>query len=114
GVAFVGIDANQQDSLQKIAHFAREHRIEFPILKDRGNVVADQWGAQRTPEVFVLDATRTVRYWGRIDDQYGVGYSRPVATKNFIAAALDELLAGKEVQEPASPPVGCYIGRVQP
>src|SRR5262245_18498490 len=55
GVAFLGIDANQQDGITQIAHLAREHHIEFPILKDIGNAVADQLGAQRTPEVFVLD-----------------------------------------------------------
>jgi len=61
GVAFVAIDSNQQDSLAEIAHFARESRIEFPVLKDAGNVVADRFGAQRTPEVFLLDPSRKVR-----------------------------------------------------
>ncbi len=112
GVAFVGIDANQQDALAEIAHFAREYRIEFPILKDAGNAVADRLGAERTPEVFVLDAKRVIRYWGRIDDQYGVGYSRRTPTRSFVADALDDLLAGKAVREPAQDPVGCYIGRV--
>jgi len=113
GVAFVGIDANQQDTLAEIAHYAREYSIDFPILKDPGNAVADQCGAQRTPEVFVVDAKRVIRYWGRIDDQYGVGYVRASATRNFVADALDDLLAGKEVGEPAQEPVGCFIGRVQ-
>jgi peroxiredoxin/mono/diheme cytochrome c family protein len=112
GAAFVGIDSNQQDSLAEIAHFAREFKIEFPILKDAGNVVADQVGALRTPEVFLLDAERKVRYWGRIDDQNGVGYSRPRPLKQDLAAALDELLAGKEVSQTAQPPSGCFIGRV--
>jgi peroxiredoxin len=111
GVAFLGINANQQDSLAKIAHYARQHKIEFPILKDAGNVVADRFGAQRTPEAFVLDAGRVVRYWGRIDDQYGVGYARPSPEKNYVAAALDELLAGKPVSQPQVEPVGCHIGR---
>jgi peroxiredoxin len=39
-VAFIAIDSNQQDSLAEIAHYAREHKIEFPILKDPGNKVA--------------------------------------------------------------------------
>jgi peroxiredoxin len=94
GVAFFGINANQQDSLAEIAHYAKLHKIEFPILKDAGNVVADQFGATRTPEAFVLDGQRVVRYWGQIDDQYGVGYARPAPTKSYVAAALDELLAG--------------------
>jgi hypothetical protein len=83
------------------------------MLKDPGNVVADQFGAKRTPEVFVLDASRTVRYWGRIDDQFGVGYARTKSTADHLAKALDELLAGKEVSQPACEPVGCFIGRVQ-
>ena len=55
GVQFVAIDANQQDGLAKIAQFVRTSKIEFPVLKDLGNKVADQFGATRTPEVFVLD-----------------------------------------------------------
>ena len=50
--------------------------FKFPVLKDPANKIADQFGAVRTPEVFVLDADRVVRYWGRIDDQYGVGYQK--------------------------------------
>ena len=111
GVAFVGIDSNQQDSLSEIAHYAREHRLEFALLKDPGNAVADQFSAQRTPEAFVLDSQRRVVYHGRIDDQYGVGYARANVTKRELAAALDELLAGREISSPSNKPVGCYIGR---
>jgi peroxiredoxin len=113
GVAFVGINSNQQDSLAEIAHYARESGISFPILKDPASKVADQFGAKRTPEAFVLDSDRRIRYWGRIDDQYGVGYSRSKATRNDLALALDELLAGKEISRPAVEPVGCIIGRVR-
>jgi hypothetical protein len=113
GVAFLGIDANEQDGITQIAHLAREHHIEFPILKDVGNAVADQLGAQRTPEVFVLDEKRVVRYWGRVDDQYGVGYSRPRLTRRDLAVALEELLAGKPVSQPVGHPEGCFIGRVR-
>ncbi|HEY1786117.1 MAG TPA: thioredoxin family protein, partial [Pirellulales bacterium] len=112
GVAFVGIDSNAQDSLADIAHYAREHKITFPILKDPGNVVADRFGAERTPDAFVLDADRTIRYRGMIDNQHAVGYSRPTATKNYVADALDELLAGKPVTQAATEPAGCFIGRV--
>jgi peroxiredoxin len=112
GAAFVGIDSNQQDSLTEIAHYARVHGIDFPLLKDPGNRVADQFGAVRTPEAFVLDRQRVVRYWGRIDDQYGVGYSRGERKRSDLAVALEEVLAGKPVATPISPSVGCHIGRV--
>ncbi|HEV7224285.1 MAG TPA: redoxin domain-containing protein, partial [Pirellulales bacterium] len=112
GAAFVGIDANQQDSLAEIARYADAHGIDFPLLKDPGNRVADQFGAVRTPEAFLLDRRRVVRYWGRIDDQYGVGYGRNEPRRRELAEALDELLAGKSVSTPAARAVGCHIGRV--
>ena len=113
GVKLIGIDSNQQDTLTEIAHYAREHKIEFPLLKDPANKVADQFGAVRTPEAFVLDADRVVRYWGRIDDQFGVGYARPKAGERYLAAALDELLADKPITTAMVESVGCHIGRAR-
>jgi peroxiredoxin len=116
GVAFLGIDANRQDSITEVAAYARIHGIQFPVLKDAGNEVADVFGALRTPEVFVLDAQRKVRYWGRIDDQYGQGansgYAKPKVQTRNLAQALDELLAGGEVSAPITEAKGCIIGRV--
>jgi thiol-disulfide isomerase/thioredoxin len=111
-VAFVAIDANQQDTLAEMAQYARVAKIDFPFLKDPANAVADQFVAERTPEVFVLDKARAVRYRGRIDDQYVVGSSRNEPKQNDLAAALDELLAGKEVSTPETTATGCHIGRV--
>src|SRR5688572_24425631 len=81
GVAFVGVSSNVQDSLAELAAHARTHEISFPILKDLGNKVADKFGATRTPQVFVLDRERKVRYAGRVDAQFtfgtGVGLAQP-------------------------------------
>lgn len=108
----LGLNANTQDSLTEIAAFVRNHEIKFPMLKDINNQVADAMGAERIPEVFLLDEARTVRYHGRIDDQYGVGYSRARTVKSDLAVAIEELLAGKSVTVPETEAVGCYIGRV--
>ena len=114
GVAFVGIDSNAQDSLADIAHYAKEHKITFPILKDPGNTVADQFGAEADARrVCSRRRSAGARIRGMIDNQYGVGYARPTATSNYIADALDELLAGKKVTRAATEPSGCYIGRAQ-
>lgn len=112
GVQFLGIDANQQDGVSQIARFAKDAGIEFPILKDVNNLLADQLGVERTTEVVVLDGERTIRYRGRVDDQYNVGISRTKTTQNDLSAALDELLAGKPISKPTTPAVGCFIGRV--
>jgi peroxiredoxin len=114
GVGFVGVDANCQDSVTEIAAYARVHQIQFPILKDLGNRLADQLGAQRTPEVFVVDRQRRIRYWGRIDDQFGVGYARNEPQQADLKRTLDELLAGQDVSSPVTAAPGCFIGRIRP
>ena len=92
GVAFLGIDANLQDSLTEIGAFARVNGITFPMLKDNNNEIADRVGAVRTPEVFLLDRQRVIRYWGRIDDQYGfktgAGYVKPKLAERNLADAI--------------------------
>ena len=114
GVAFVGIDANRQDSNTELLHFARVHGVPFPILKDLSSVVVDRFGAERTPEVFLLDAERVIRYVGRIDDQYGVGYQRARPERRDLAEAIRELLADKRVSRPVTEVAGCRIGRARP
>jgi peroxiredoxin/mono/diheme cytochrome c family protein len=115
GVAFVGIDANEQDSLSDLSAFAQQQGIKFPLLKDRDQAVADQFGVVRNPEVFVLDHERKIRYRGRIDDQYGLGsssgYARSQVKARNLGDALDELLSGKEVSQPSTRVTGCIIGR---
>jgi peroxiredoxin len=112
GVAFLGVNANAQDSLADVATYARQHKIPFPIVKDPDNALADRMGAMRTPEVFVLDSKRIIRYWGRIDDQYAIGVQRSKPSRRDLAETLHELLAGKSVSRPVTEPAGCLIGRV--
>jgi peroxiredoxin len=113
GIQVIGINANKQDGVTDLEGYVRRHQLTFPILKDVGNKVADQLGAQRTPEVFLLDADRVVRYHGRIDDQYGVGYSRDEVDREDLAVAIEQLIAGEEVSVPNTEAVGCHIGRVK-
>lgn len=111
GVVFVAINSNQQDDAPAVAKHAREFGIPFPVLKDAGAVVADRFHAERTPEAFVLDGSLTVRYRGRIDDQFAKGVKRPKATRQDLVEALNEVLAGKEVAQPCTDVAGCPIGR---
>jgi peroxiredoxin/mono/diheme cytochrome c family protein len=112
GVAFIAINANSQDTPARIAKHAKQYELSFPVLKDAANVVADQFGAKRTPEAFVLDAERKVRYRGRIDDQYGVGFNRPNPTRRDLTEALGELLAGKPVTKAVTEAAGCQVARL--
>jgi peroxiredoxin len=106
GVTILGIASNRQDSVTELVAFVRRHNINFPMLKDLGNKVADAVDAYRTPEVFVLDSDRVIRYRGRIDDQYGFtgpndtqAYQRPEAERRDLSIAIDEVLAGNAVSK---------------
>ena len=112
-VKFIGVNSNSQDSPKEVADYCKEYRITFPILKDPGNKVADQFGARFMAEVFVLDQTLSIRYRGRIDDQYQPGVSRIQPTRQDLRVALDELLAGKTVTVARTDTTGCSIGRVR-
>jgi peroxiredoxin len=111
GVAFVGINSNVQDTPTRIAAHVKANGIPFPVLRDPANVVADDFGARRTPEAFVLSPAGKVLYQGRIDDQFGIGYKRKAATRRDLAVALDEVLAGKAVSKPLTDVAGCLIAR---
>ncbi|HEY8504950.1 MAG TPA: thioredoxin family protein, partial [Gemmataceae bacterium] len=119
GVAFLGINSNRHDSLAEVTEHARKFRVPFPVCKDFGNKVADLAGAERTPEVVVLDAAGVIRYRGRIDDQYGYlpggqSFQRPAPTRRDLAEALEEILAGKPVSVPETKSDGCLIARERP
>jgi peroxiredoxin len=112
-VRFIGVNSNSQDSQKDVAAFTKEFGISFPILKDPGNKVADQFSAHFMAEVFVLDQTLAVRYHGRVDDQYQPGVTRGQPTRHDLRLALEELLAGKPVSVARTETTGCAIGRVK-
>ena len=111
GVAFLGLDANAQDAPTELAAYARDHGLTFPLLKDVNAAAVDAAGLTRTPEVVVLDADRKVRYRGRIDDQYGIGYAKDAAGESYLTEAIEAVLAGRPVARPQVEPIGCLIGR---
>lgn len=117
GVAFVAINSNVQDNISEIESHVIRHKVGFPALKDVGNKIADQFGATRTPEVFLLDKDHVVRYNGRIDGQYtfgsGVGLSSPAEKRQDLRIALEEVLSGKPITESYVMAKGCIIGRVR-
>jgi len=111
-VGFIAVNSNAQDTLEQTRSQAKANGFTFPVLKDAGNVVADLFGAERTPEVFVLDGQRTVRYRGMLDDQYGYRERRSRPTKAYVADAVDSLLKSGTVAMAETQVQGCHIGRV--
>ncbi len=111
GVRVIGINSNRQDTPKEIAENVAELGIRFPIVKDVGQQLLEKFEATRTPEIFLLDQTLTVRYHGRVDDQYQPGVARPEPTRRDLEVAIEELLEGQTVSVPETSFFGCLIGR---
>ena len=113
GVRVVGIMSNTQDSKQDVEEYVESLEVNFEVLVDSGHQVADQFGAQRTPEVYLLDQELKTRYHGRIDDQFAPSVARASATREDLRIAIEELLAGKPVSVKETSALGCVIGRAK-
>jgi peroxiredoxin len=106
-VRLIAINSNTipEDSLKAMQRRAKEQQFVFPYLFDESQEVARSFGAVRTPEFFVLDKQRRIRYMGGMDDA-----SEPAKVKaRYLEDALDALLAGQSIQVAETPPVGCMI-----
>ncbi len=113
GVQFVAINSNAHDSSENIAEHAKKHRLPFPVLRDPQQAAADGFKAERTPEAFLLNNKGEVKYRGRIDDQFGVGFQRPQPIRSDLSQALQEFLADKPVSIVRTQAAGCLIGRTR-
>lgn len=108
GVAFIGINSNETESDEAVAAFLADFEMgSMPMLRDEGNVIADAYGALRTPEVFVIDSAQAIRFHGRIDDR-----GRGEAQSHDLSNALGALLAGEEPAVTETIARGCTIKRV--
>jgi len=107
-IAFLGINSNKAETVEMIKEHAEENSLTFTILKDKNNVVADEFDASFTPEVYVLNSNFEIQYHGRIDNSKN---EDDVTTKD-LENALNEILAGKEVTTKATKAFGCSIKRV--
>jgi hypothetical protein len=108
GVRLVGIYSNKDETLPEIAAHAKEHGFSFPVFKDERGLGADHFGASVTPEVFVIDSSRVLRYAGHIDGSRVAAEAKTHELKD----ALDALLAGNTAAVPkATRAFGCGIVR---
>lgn len=108
GVNVVGINSNVAETREEMKQHASDNKLSFTILKDKGNVIADRLGAQKTPEVFYIDANNRLLYRGRIDD---TDPRRGEANSHDLRNAVEETLAGKPVTKPEGLAFGCSIKR---
>ena len=108
-IAFLFIDPIAADEPADLKKAAADRGFTGRVVHDKDGKLAAGFGATTTTEVFLLDAARTVRYRGAIDDQYGVGYSRETPTRQYLLAAITDLLVGKNAVTAATTAPGCEL-----
>lgn len=79
------------------------------VLLDPTGKVGQEYGAKTTPHMYIIDREGVLRYAGGIDSIKSTDQADIKTAKNYVAQALDELLAGKPVSEPATAPYGCGV-----
>jgi len=106
----LGVISDPHTTRAQAAAFAKEFKIEFPVLFDASGELKKLLAPTHVPEALVLDASGRVAYRGRINDLYAaVGTKRPTITTHELADAIAAVLEGKPVEVAATTPVGCPI-----
>ncbi|MDT8324269.1 MAG: thioredoxin family protein [Bacteroidota bacterium] len=102
-------DVQPEDSFDAMIERAEEKEFPFPYLFDEGQKIYPQYGATRTPHVYVLervDGELIVRYIGAIDNNYG---DADAADEKYVAEAVNALLRGDRPEVSATKAIGCSI-----
>ncbi|MGD1804629.1 thioredoxin family protein [Dapis sp. BLCC M126] len=111
GVIIIGMNANDAiispaDSFEKMKEFATNNEINFPYVRDMTQDVAISFGAEKTPQAFLLDREGKLRYCGLIDDNVNQPEAVEVA---YLRQAIAQLLEGEVVTLSTTEPIGCSI-----
>jgi peroxiredoxin len=109
-VRVLAINSNDAERYPRDSFEAMKARVaneewSMPYLRDESQEVARAYGALTTPDVFVLDAERRLRYRGAPDSDY----DDPGQRAAWLRDALDAVLTGREPSPAETKPVGCSI-----
>ena len=109
GVQFVAVNVGTHDPIVEMAAQAVKYEAEFPFVKDVDGSCVRACGVERIPEAVLIDAQHRLRYRGRIDNQYRLGGTAPSATQTDLQDAIEDLLAGRDIEMPETSVDGCRI-----
>jgi len=111
GVGIVAINSNEKqfetvDSMEEMQAHAKEQGYNFYYTMDNGSKLASEFGATRTPHIYLFDKKDKLVYRGAIDDNA----RKPDKVENtYLADAIDNMLAGSAIDPTATKALGCAI-----
>lgn len=96
------------DSFEEMKQYAKEQGYKWYYVVDQNSVMADEFGANRTPECFLFNSDGKHVYHGAIDDNPG---NKDGVNRKHLKEAMDEMVTGKDVTVKESRSQGCSIKR---
>ena len=111
GVILVNSNEGQRDgddSFEAMKEYAKTQGYEWPYVVDQKSVLADAFGAARTPECFLFNKDQSLVYHGAIDDNPSDAAN---IKRTHLKEAVNEMVSGKDVTVKTSRSVGCSIKR---
>lgn len=114
GFGMILVNSNEakregDDSYKAMQTRAEVAAYPVPYVVDEQHVLADAFGAMKTPHVYLLDASGTLVYTGAIDDNVN---SSSEVRERYVMSAVKDIVRGQPVAQPQTPAVGCSIKRV--
>jgi len=97
------------DTMEAMQNRAQQKGFTFPYVMDEGQSIASQYGATKTPQVYVLQKTskgNQVKYIGAIDENY---QDASAVQHKYVENAVEALLAGQPIKETQTRAIGCSI-----
>jgi hypothetical protein len=107
-IDFVGVlpAANNHDKNL----FKKEYQVGFELKPDKKKKMVEKYAITVTPEVVLVDGESRIRYQGAIDNWYfELGRHRPQATEFYLASALEDVLALRDVRVTRTKAIGCIL-----
>ena len=98
----------KDDSFEAMKAYAKDQKYKWSYVVDKNHEIADAFGANRTPEVFMFDKNMKLVYHGAIDDNPS---DATAVNRSHLKIAINELTEGKEISVKESKSVGCSIKR---
>jgi thioredoxin-related protein len=98
----------KDDSFDAMKAYAKDQKYKWSYVVDKNHEIADAFGANRTPEVFMFDKNMKLVYHGAIDDNPS---DATAVNRSHLKIAINELTEGKEISVKESKSVGCSIKR---
>lgn len=108
-VVWLAINSTSGKTIADDKAIATEWKIDRPILSDASGEIGKAYGSKNTPTMYIIDKDGKLAYRGAIDSNSDSSTDSISSSKNYVAQALNEMLAGKPVSEPMTKAYGCSV-----